>query len=168
MARTALPAAVCSEDLHCPGDWYQHIMLTLKPACIKPVQQDAEVAVCPECGVTYASRKAMLVHASRAHKITISQTCARKFNRLTDAMPGAPQCAHCYVSFTKNEGLKRHIELGRCRVLNDRANKQAATESNWPCDQVSEEQPELNAEGPYRVNAVSSLPLGGIPRPDPA
>ena len=174
MARTVLPAAVCSEDLHCPGDWYQHVMLTLRPSCIKPVQQDAEVAVCPECGVTYASRKAMLVHASRAHKITISQTCARKFNRLKDATPGAPQCAHCYVSFTKNEGLKRHIELGRCRVLNDRANKQAATGSNWPCDQVSDEQPELKAEGSHRVIAVSSLPLGGIhgtdpdPNPDPA
>ena len=80
--------AACADGQNCAACCRVLRRLTLKPSCVKPVQQDAEVAVCPECGVTYASRKAMLVHASRAHKITISQTCARKFNRLTDAMPG--------------------------------------------------------------------------------
>ena len=118
MERTTLPTQVCPEDLHSPSDWFQHVLLTLKPSCLKPVLQDSEIAVCPECGVSYASRKAMLVHASRVHKITLSQTCARKLNKLIDALPGPPKCAHCFTPFTKWGGLRKHIELGRCRVLN--------------------------------------------------
>ena len=118
MEKTALPMPVCTEDLHSPSEWFQHVLLTLTPSCLKPVLQESEIAVCPECGVSYASRKAMLVHASRVHKITLSQNSARKLNKMTDALPGPPKCAHCLTPFTKWEGLRKHIELGRCRVLN--------------------------------------------------
>ena len=41
MESTKLPIQVCPEDLHSPGDWFQHVLLTLRPSGLKPVLQDS-------------------------------------------------------------------------------------------------------------------------------
>ena len=170
MESTKLPTQVCPEDLHSPGDWFQHVLLTLRPSCLKPVLQDSVIAVCPECGISYASRKAMLVHASRVHKITLSQTCARKLNKLIDALPGPPKCAHCFTPFTKVEGLRKHIELGRCRVLNAKISESEKPEhgrQRMQSNQVTAQRVTSNVE-PARVvvEKPQSLDKGNKPEPN--
>ena len=75
---------------------------------------------CSVCGVMYFGRQALLSHMQKAHpeaRIRPSQTTTHTLDKAADARNGLPQFSHCQKHFTTWNGLRRHIEGGRCTVL---------------------------------------------------
>ena len=109
--------------LSADSEWVSHLLDALR----RPTQALQEVRpadgnpiACSVCGVMYIGRQALLSHMQKAHpeaRIRPSQTTTHTLDKAADARNGLPQCTHCQKHFTTWNGLRTHIEGGRCTVL---------------------------------------------------
>ncbi|OLP92677.1 LINE-1 retrotransposable element ORF2 protein [Symbiodinium microadriaticum] len=83
---------------------------------IIPVPTPVQPQVCPECGVSYNTRAALLTHIARHHHEMIDQAPPEPYQQQQDSVGGLPQCSHCKKKFPTWQLLKRHVEGNYCSV----------------------------------------------------
>ena len=89
---------------------------------------------CLACDMDFQPH-ALQIHYARAHG-TLPST-PRPFQDPRDMRPGTKQCAHCLTVYGSLAGLRKHIETGKCVVLQFQALKQkratAQEKLDTPC-----------------------------------
>ena len=146
------------------GAWWKHVHASLRPTpeqdSLSLVASTATPQVCPVCGVSYATRTALLTHMAKQHAAEYPTSCPEPFDKTLDAIGGLPQCSHCQKKFATWQLLQRHVEGNYCAVRHSFLPQP-------PADPVppSMDRPPLFPESPiqdciskYSSNAVYYLP----------
>ena len=95
-----------------PGRWREDVASKLQALRHGIAAVDVGVTItCQTCGVAFGSRKAMLIHAAKAHG---NQPAKQTFHREEHSTQGLPICRYCSTKFTRWDGLRAHIEKQRC------------------------------------------------------
>ena len=97
------------------GQWREGITSKLHALThgIDAVDTGAAI-ICQTCGIAFGSRKAMLIHAAKAHS---NQPAKQKFHREEHSTQGLPICRLCATKFTRWAGLRDHVEKQRCAMM---------------------------------------------------
>ena len=101
-------------------DWWIKVRESLKAppesSCITPAPTPAKPHFCPECGVSYSTRAALLTHMAKHHPEKAARTPPEPYQQQQDSIGGLPQCSHCKKKFPTWQLLKRHVEGNYCSV----------------------------------------------------
>ena len=100
------------------SSWWQHLKTSLQPPVesIQLVAPDLMIKpyTCPTCGISYATRAAMLAHITKSHSDPTAVKAAITFDKAKDAIGGMPQCAACGKQFPTWHLLQRHVVGNYC------------------------------------------------------
>ena len=108
---------------HVCNVWYQVALLLVHGAGSAFMLPDATAPSslqCEICGITCDDAGSLHLHLLDTHKLVSSA-----WNESRDSVAGDPVCNHCLCMFETMEGLRSHINQGRCRAFDP----QAPTES---------------------------------------
>ena len=101
---------------HVCNVWYQiSVLLVHGAGHFAPLEPSAteDRLQCAICGLRCSDANAMHLHLIDVHKL-VSST----WNASRDSIAGEPACSHCHSLFETMEGLRSHINQGRCRAFN--------------------------------------------------
>ena len=100
------------------SSWWQHLKNSLQPPVesVQLVAPDLMIKpyTCPTCGVSYATRAAMLAHITKSHSDPKADKVEITFDKAKDAIGGMPQCAACGKQFPTWQLLQRHVVGNYC------------------------------------------------------
>ena len=82
---------------------------------------------CAICDLRCPDANALHLHLIDVHKLVSSS-----WNASRDSLAGEPACSHCHSLFETMEGLRSHINQGRCRAFNPEAPTESKpVDPNW-------------------------------------
>ena len=80
------------------------------------VQTPTKPQTCPECGISYGTRAALLTHLAKCHPEKAAAAPPEPYQKALDSLGGLPQCSHCKKKFSTWQLLQRHVEGNYCSV----------------------------------------------------
>ena len=101
---------------HVCNVWYQISVLLVHGAghfAPSDSPQCADRLTCAICDLRCSDANSLHLHLIDVHKL-VSST----WNASRDSIAGEPACSHCHSLFETMEGLRSHINQGRCRAFN--------------------------------------------------
>ena len=104
---------------HVCNVWYQVALLLVHGAgsgYISPAEPAQPLLQCEICGMTCTDAASLHLHLLDEHKLVSSS-----WNESRDSVAGEPVCSHCLCLFETMEGLRSHINQGRCRAFDPQA-----------------------------------------------
>ena len=114
--QSTLDEHVCSPA----SSWWSTVMqsLSYKPESSQliSVQMPAQPQTCPECGISYNTRAALLTHMAKHHPEKAAAAPPEPYHKTLDSLGGLPQCSHCKKKFSTWQLLQRHVEGNYCSV----------------------------------------------------
>ena len=122
MHSTETPCSACGMyfvKMHSCKVWYQLATLLVHGASVDPTTKSLSteaILTCEICGIRKPDSATLHLHLLEVHKL-VSST----WNESRDSLAGQPACNHCNCLFETMEGLRSHINQGRCREFNPHA-----------------------------------------------
>ena len=112
-----------SADVHVcnpPSEWWRTVYESLhappESSQLQVMPTHSAPQPCPECGVFYNSRTALLTHIAKCHPEAAAKAPPEPYSRSLDSIGGLPQCSHCKKKFPTWQLLRRHVERNYCHV----------------------------------------------------
>ena len=103
--------------------WQQHAASDSRSHMrLQRLEHAAEGWPCPHCGVYFISEHAVTTHIGQQHAELHQKVRDAVGEMRTEDMGlnGMPTCRFCLKKHHSWQTLKRHIQLGRCKVLHDK------------------------------------------------
>ena len=102
---------------HVCNVWYQNAMLLTHTTLDHSLPALASSRLtCEICGICCKDAAALHLHLMDVHKLV-----STSWHESRDSVAGQPACSHCNCLFETMEGLRSHINQGRCRAFDPNA-----------------------------------------------